>query len=120
MTETPQTDRPIRSYADFWPYYLQEHSKPRTRAIHYVGTAVSLAGIAGAVVTGNMWFVAGALIGGYGPAWIGHFFIEHNRPATFQYPLWSLVSDYRMFFRWITFRLDPELVRAGVAYRDTR
>lgn len=108
------TNRPIETYADFWPYYLQEHSKPRTRAIHYLGTALSLGGIAGAVVTGNPWFVLGAAVGGYGPAWIGHFFIEHNRPATFTYPLWSLVSDYRMFFRWITGGLKSDLERAGL------
>jgi len=111
------TNRPIRTYADFWPYYLQEHSRPQTRAIHYLGTALSLGGIAGAVATGNMWFVLAALAGGYGPAWIGHFFIEHNRPATFKYPLWSLVSDYRMFLRWLTGGLQHDLARAGVIER---
>ncbi|MEI9929166.1 MAG: DUF962 domain-containing protein [Rhizomicrobium sp.] len=88
--------RPIANYTDFWPYYLQEHSKPATRGIHYVGTGLSTASLVTAFVTGDWWFALGALIGGYGPAWIGHFFIEHNRPATFTYPLWSLFSDYRM------------------------
>jgi hypothetical protein len=116
---TQITNRPIATYADFWPYYLQEHSKPETRAIHYVGTLLSTACVAVAIVTGNAWFALGALIGGYGPAWIGHFFIEHNRPATFTYPLWSLVSDYRMTFRWLTGRLRGDLAAAGVPSRDT-
>lgn len=108
------TNRPIETYADFWPYYLQEHAKPETRAIHYLGTALSMGFLAAAVVTGNWWLALGALVGGYGPAWIGHFFIEHNRPATFTYPLWSLISDYRMFFRWLTGDLKTDLDRAGV------
>ena len=114
MAEARPTNRPIATYRDFWPYYLQEHAKPETRALHYVGTFVSLCCIAGAVVFGNPWLALGALIGGYGPAWAAHFFVEHNRPATFTYPLWSLVSDYRMAWSWITGRLPVELRRAGV------
>jgi hypothetical protein len=119
MANTEQTNRKIENYADFWPYYLQEHSKPETRAIHYVGTALSTVSIVAAFVTGNGWFALGALVGGYGPAWIGHFFIEHNRPATFTYPLWSLFSDYRMTFRWATGRIAGDLARAGVSTRNT-
>ena len=114
MANPERTNRRIETYADFWPYYLQEHSRPATRAIHYVGTGLSTASIVAAFITGNWWFALGALIGGYGPAWIGHFFIEHNRPATFTYPLWSLLSDYRMTFRWLTGRLGGDLARAGV------
>jgi hypothetical protein len=120
MANVERTNRPIQTYADFWPYYLQEHSRPQTRAIHYVGTALSTLSLVAVFVTGNLWFVFGALIGGYGPAWIGHFFIEHNRPATFTYPLWSLFSDYRMTFRWLTGRLGGDLARAGVSPRDSR
>jgi len=112
---TAPTNRPIETYADFWPYYLQEHAKPETRAMHYAGTALSTLCIAGAIVTGNLWFVPAALICGYGPAWTSHFFVEHNRPATFTYPLWSLVSDYRMAWRWLTGGLKDDLARAGVA-----
>lgn len=109
------TNRPIATYRDFWPYYLQEHAKPATRAIHYAGTALSSACIAAAFVTGNGWFALGAFIGGYGPAWIAHFFVEHNKPATFAYPLWSLASDYRMTWRWMTGRIAGDLARAGVS-----
>jgi hypothetical protein len=113
-----KTDRPIAIYRDFWPYYLREHSKPETRAIHYFGTCVSSLCVIAAFVSGNPWFVAGAAIGGYGPAWIGHFFVEHNRPATFTYPLRSLGSDYRMTWRWLTGRIGGDLARAGVPNRQ--
>ena len=110
-----KSNRTIETYRDFWPYYLQEHAKPQTRAIHYFGTCLSSLCAIAALVTGNLWFAAGALLGGYGPAWIGHFFIEHNRPATFTYPLWSLASDYRMTWRWLTGRIGEDLAHAGVA-----
>ena len=119
-TDLQQTNRPIESYRDFWPYYLQEHADPKTRALHYAGTCLSSLCVLAAVLTGNPWFAAGALLAGYGPAWIGHFFIEHNRPATFTYPLWSLASDYRMTFRWLTGRIDHDLAAAGVSSRDSR
>jgi hypothetical protein len=111
------TNRPIETYRDFWPYYLQEHAKRETRAVHYMGTAVAIASIIGLVATGNRWFLPGAVAGGYAFAWFGHFFIEKNRPATFTYPLWSLVSDFRMAGTWLAGRLGPELDKAGVARR---
>lgn len=114
MTDAQLSNRKIRTYADFWPYYLQEHAKPQTRALHYVGTGVVIAALAAMMVTGNLWFLLLALFGGYGFAWFAHFFIEKNRPATFTYPLWSLVSDFRMAWDWLTGSLDAELHRAGV------
>ena len=111
------TNRKIESYADFWPYYLQEHARPETRAIHYAGTALATGCALAAVITGNLWFVFAALVGGYGPAWYAHFFVEKNRPATFTYPLWSLISDFRMAWAWVTGGLSAELDRAGVEHR---
>lgn len=104
----------IQTYRDFWPYYLREHSHPRGRALHYLGTSLSLACLAALAVTGNWWFLPGAVVAGYGFAWIGHYFVEHNRPATFTYPAWSLFSDFRMYFLAVFGRLEPELRRAGV------
>lgn len=107
----------IRSYREFWPYYLREHARPETRAVHVGGTATAVVCIAAAFVTGHSWFALAALAGGYGPAWFAHFFVERNQPATFRYPLWSLISDFRMAGAWVTGQLDSELDKAGIAQR---
>ena len=80
---------------------------------------LTLAGFAAAltvlaIVTLNPWWLLGSVLSGYAFAWIGHFTIEHNRPATFTYPFWSLWSDFRMYGLWIAGRLGPHLRRAGV------
>ena len=87
----------LGSFEEFWPYYLGEHSNPVCRILHFVGTtgALTLAGIA--AVTLNPFLLLPALVCGYGFAWIGHFFIEKNRPATFKYPLWSLRGDFKLY-----------------------
>lgn len=105
--------RAITRYADFWLHYLREHAKPATRRLHYAGTALTFVALALAVTLNSWWFVAIPLAG-YGFAWGAHFGVEKNRPATFTYPLWSLASDYRMFFLWLSGRLGPHLRRAGV------
>ncbi|MBV9331446.1 MAG: DUF962 domain-containing protein [Alphaproteobacteria bacterium] len=103
----------IESYARFWPYYLGEHSRPLTRAIHYAGTSAAILSLILLLLTGRLWLVPIALFSGYAPAWIAHFFVEKNRPATFTYPLWSLASDVRMTFLWLTGRLGPDLARSA-------
>jgi len=107
----------IQRYSDFWPYYLREHAKPETRAIHYAGTGLATISLVALIASRNAWFIPAILIGGYGPAWFGHFFVEKNEPATFKYPLWSLISDYRMALAWLTGRLGKELAKAGIPWR---
>lgn len=105
------TDTRLRSFAEFWPYYLGEHRDPRSRALHYLGTTLATGLLLTALISTSAWWILPALVAGYGPAWIGHFFIEHNRPATFRYPLWSLAADYRMAFLALTGELAHDLER---------
>ena len=107
-------ERTITSFEEFFPHYLREHAKPETRAIHYAGTLLAIALMVYAVVTGTWWLLLAAVVTGYFFAWVGHFFVEKNRPATFTYPWWSYISDFKMLFLWLTGRLGPELERAGV------
>jgi hypothetical protein len=106
--------REHRTFAQFWPYYLREHSKPRTRALHYVGTSLVVGLAVGAVATGTWWLLAAMPVAGYGFAWASHAAVERNRPATFTYPAWSLGADFKMWWMWLTGRLGPELQKAGV------
>ena len=113
----PSSNRRIESFEDFWPYYLRQHTDPRTRALHYLGTWLAVLAIAGFVVSGNPWLLPMVPVAGYGPAWIAHFFIEKNRPASFDYPLWSLAGDFRMAFSWLTGHIAEDLEQAGVLGR---
>ena len=114
MAGDMRSNRPIASYADFWPYYLQEHAKPATRTWHFIGTAAAVLCLAAAAITRSVWFIPAGLLAGYGPAWFAHLVIEKNRPATFTYPAWSLLSDFRMAGLWLIGHLHDELHKAGV------
>ena len=93
---TAQTTERFQSFAAFYPYYLQEHSNPVCRRLHYVGSLLVLAVLGYALLTQQwLWLLAMPLVG-YGFAWVGHFVFEKNRPATFDYPLYSLLGDWVM------------------------
>lgn len=103
------SDDRIKSYKEFWPYYLREHSKPATRKIHLAGTAGALALTGLGIATGQLWLPLAGLGAGYGSAWTAHALVEKNKPATFKYPLWSLASDFRMLGHWMTGTLHKEV-----------
>ena len=103
-----------KTFSEFWPFYLREHSRPVTRALHYFGTSLVVVLFASGFVFGKGWLFWAMPIAGYLFAWLAHFTVERNRPATFTYPLWSLFADFRMWAFWITGRIEPELKRAGV------
>ncbi len=101
------TSSRFKSFSDFWPYYLAEHSKPATRVLHYLGSLAALSLAIGVIVIGKWWLFPLALIPGYAFAWTAHFFIEKNRPATFIHPLWSFMGDWKMLALMLTGRLKP-------------
>jgi hypothetical protein len=92
---THTSDR-YTSFAEFYPYYLQEHSNPICRRLHYVGSLLVLGILAYALGTQQWLWLLAMPVAGYGFAWIGHFVFEKNRPATFQYPLYSFMGDWVM------------------------
>ncbi len=89
--------RQFRTFREFYPFYLGEHSNRTCRRLHFVGTGLVIVTALYAVAT-QRWTVLWLMpLFGYGFAWVGHFFFEKNRPATFTHPLYSLVGDFRMF-----------------------
>ena len=92
-------DRQYQSFRAFYPYYLSQHANVTCRALHFIGSWLVLASVAIAVASGNAWWLLGVPLGGYGFAWIGHFFFEKNRPATFTHPLYSVAGDWLMFYQ---------------------
>jgi hypothetical protein len=100
----------IQTYEAFWPFYLSQHREPLCRALHFFGTSAGVVAFVYALATQTWWLIPLCFVMGYGPAWIGHFFIEKNRPATFTYPGWSFISDFRMLGLMATGKLwtgDP-------------
>lgn len=91
------SDAGFSSFAQFYPYYLQEHSNRTCRRLHFVGTSLVIALAVSAVVTGAWWMLWLLPVAGYGFAWLGHFGFEKNRPATFQHPFYSLWGDFVMY-----------------------
>jgi hypothetical protein len=93
------------SFREFYPFYLAEHANRTCRRLHVVGSTFVITCVAALLVTGNWWWLAAALVCGYGFAWIGHFFFEHNRPATFRHPVYSFMGDWVMYAHVLTRRI---------------
>ena len=107
MTQKPEW----KTFDDFWPHYLSEHADPNTRLMYVLGTALAMAFVVLLTWSGDLGFLAAAVIAGYRMAWLSHLLIERNRPATFRYPIWSLMGDFRMFSLACTGLLDAEVKR---------
>ena len=101
-TEAFMAEQELKSFADFWPHYLAEHSRAGTRLLHAAGTITSTTLAVALIITGRWRWLPVALVTGYAAVWVGHFFIEHNRPATFKHPLWSFAADYKMVALMLT------------------
>ena len=100
----------IHSFAEFWPNYVRAHSRGQTRVLHAIGSVLSVVmlGVSFAV---SLWFLIAVPIVGYAFAWYAHFFVEHNKPATFGHPFYSLAADYRMTFLMMAGRMEEEVAK---------
>jgi hypothetical protein len=106
----------IRSFAEFWPFYLAEHSRPRTRAIHVFGTASGIVVFFAGLFLQLWWMLPLGFVVGYFFAWMGHVLFEGNRPATLGgHVWWSFRSDFRLLWLTVTGRIGAELRRLGVS-----
>lgn len=94
---TPDAAKRFGNFAEFYPFYLAEHGNRICRRLHFIGTSGVIACVIAAAATGNAWWLLAALFCGYGFAWVGHFFFEHNRPATFKHPIYSFIGDWVMY-----------------------
>ena len=89
--------RRFASFREFYPFYLSEHANRTSRRLHFIGSCGVLALVATTIASANAWWLLAALVCGYGFAWVGHFFFEKNRPATFRHPFYSFAGDWVMF-----------------------
>ncbi len=112
MQSVADKEQRIASFSQFWPFYVREHRRPITRALHFVGSTIVLALLALALVSGRWWLLALTPIAGYGFAWVGHFGFEKNRPATFKYPVYSFIGDWVMYGKILSGTMRAEVERA--------
>ena len=99
------------TFAEFWPEYVRAHSAGTTRVMHCVGTLAGWAILAAGVVMREWWWIALALVVPYALAWSSHFFVEHNKPATFEHPLWSWWADQKMVAMMLAGKMGEEVKR---------
>ena len=92
------TEERLKTFAEFYPFYLSEHGNPVSRRLHFAGTSIAVLLVVAALATQIWWLLLAALVQGYAFAWVGHFFFEHNKPATFNYPLFSFMGDWKLWW----------------------
>ena len=107
------------NYKAFWPFYVNQHKNRLNRNLHFLGTSLVLLCVVLAFCNLNLWFLVLAPFCGYGFAWLGHFYFEQNKPATFQYPLWSLMGDFQMFAFMCMGKMDREVKRMSVLVTES-
>lgn len=108
----PAKVKRYQSFSEFWPFYVTEHSQPGTRLLHLIGTTIGVGLLIYFIVSGRWWLFPLVFVPGYGCAWAAHFLIEKNRPATFEYPLWSFMGDYKMIALMVAGKMGNELEQA--------
>jgi hypothetical protein len=101
----------IRNYSEFWDFYIHEHSRSLTRLLHFIGTSLGLLLLGWSILSGRWYYFPLFFVVGYAFAWFAHFVVEKNRPATFKYPVWSFISDFRMMWYMTTGRMSGEVRR---------
>ena len=101
------------TFREFWPEYVRAHKKPATRAVHCVATIAGWMLLGAAIALQHWWWIFIAVVVPYALAWISHFFVEHNKPATFEHPFWSWWADQRMMFLTLVGRMDEEVRRCS-------
>ncbi|MES2901908.1 MAG: DUF962 domain-containing protein [Pseudomonadota bacterium] len=94
------------SFAEFYPYYLSQHANLVCRRAHFIGSTLAIVALVQYVLSANGWWILAALLAGYGGAWIGHFFYEKNRPASFTQPLFSFMADWKMWWQMLTGKIS--------------
>lgn len=104
-----ETEKKLSSFAEFYPFYLSEHQNKICRALHYIGSLLVIATIIFVLITQQYIYLWLLPVIGYGFAWVGHFFVEKNRPATFTYPFYSFIADWVMLKDFLTGQLDKKL-----------
>ncbi|TDJ02001.1 MAG: DUF962 domain-containing protein [Candidatus Dadabacteria bacterium] len=90
-------EKKFKSFSEFYLYYLSEHGNPVNRRLHFFGSLLTIIVVLFVIITQTWIALILVPILGYGFAWIGHYFVEKNKPATFTYPLYSLMGDWVMF-----------------------
>lgn len=95
----PAQPKRFTTFREFYPFYLSEHRNVACRRLHFIGSSLVIILVAVAIATRNPWWLLGALLCGYGFAWIGHFAFEKNKPASFKQPLYSFVGDWVMYWQ---------------------
>ena len=95
-------EKVFNNFTEFYPFYMGEHTNRTSRRLHFTGTSIAVVLLTAGLITQTWWLLGLALVQGYAFAWVGHFFFEHNKPATFKYPGFSFMGDWRMWWDILT------------------